>query len=83
MPAKNATSELFIYLAEARKIMDEEVYHSIKMFQKFLFNNVKSGLLGRATCTNRQTITNSLFSIITDLESRIEKLEEYLTKLSN
>lgn len=83
MPAKNATSELFIYLAEARKIMDEEVYHSIKMFQKFLFNNVKSGLLGRATCTNRQTITNSLFSIITDLETRIEKIEEYLNKFSN
>ncbi len=83
MPAKNTTSELFINLAEFRKIMDEEIYHSIKMFQKFLFNNVKSGLLGRATCSNRQTITNSLFSIITDLESRIEKIEEYLNKLSN
>lgn len=83
MPAKNTTSELFINLAESRKIMDEEIYHSIKMFQKFLFNNVKSGLLGRATCSNRQTITNSLFSIITDLESRIEKIEEYLNKLSN
>lgn len=83
MPAKNTTSELFITLADSRKLIDEEIYHSIKMFQKFLFNNVKSGLLGRATCSNRQTITNSLFSIITDLESRIEKLEEYLTKLSN
>lgn len=83
MPAKNTTSELFITLADSRKLIDEEIYHSIKMFQKFLFNNVKSGLLGRATCSNRQTITNSLFSIITDLESRIEKIEEYLTKLSN
>lgn len=83
MPAKNTTSELFITLADSRKLIDEEIYHSIKMFQKFLFNNVKSGLLGRATCSNRQTIANSLFSIITDLESRIEKLEEYLTKLSN
>lgn len=83
MPAKNTTSELFITLADSRKLIDEEIYHSIKIFQKFLFNNVKSGLLGRATCSNRQTITNSLFSIITDLESRIEKLEEYLTKLSN
>lgn len=83
MPAKNTTSELFITLADSRKLIDEEIYHSIKMFQKFLFNNVKSGLLGRATCSNRQTITNALFSIITDLESRIEKLEEYLTKLSN
>ena len=83
MPAKNTTSELFITLADSRKLIDEDIYHSIKMFQKFLFNNVKSGLLGRATCSNRQTITNSLFSIITDLESRIEKLEEYLTKLSN
>lgn len=83
MPAKNTTSELFITLADSRKLIDEDIYHSIKIFQKFLFNNVKSGLLGRATCSNRQTITNSLFSIITDLESRIEKLEEYLTKLSN
>lgn len=83
MPAKNTTSELFITLADSRKLIDEDIYHSIKMFQKFLFNNVKSGLLGRATCSNRQTITNALFSIITDLESRIEKLEEYLTKLSN
>lgn len=83
IPAKNLTAELFIYLADYRKIMDETLYHSIRMFQKFLFNNVKSGLLGRATCTNKQTIINSLNLIIADLELRTDAIEKYLVKFSN
>lgn len=76
--AKNATSELFIDLADVRSLIDEDVYHSIRMFQKFMFNNVKSGLLGRSTCTNSQTVINTLFSLITDIEEREARLHEYI-----
>ncbi len=81
--AKNSTSELFIYLSDVRNIIDEDVYHSICLFQKFLFNNVKSGLLGRSTCKNATTITNTLVSIIKDLEKRETLLKDYINKYSD
>lgn len=81
--AKNSTSELFIELAQVRNYIDEDIYHSISMFQKFLFNNVKSGLLGRSTCKNSTTITNTLISIIKDLEKRETLLKDYINKYSD
>lgn len=81
--AKSTTAELFIYLAEIRQFIDEDVFHSISLFQKFLFANVKQGLLGRCTCKNKQTIENSLAAIITDIDTRIEKLGAYTAKFSD
>ena len=81
--AKNSTSELFIELAQVKNYIDEDIYHSISMFQKFLFNNVKSGLLGRSTCKNSTTITNTLISIIKDLEKRETLLKDYINKYSD
>jgi len=81
--AKTSTAELFIYLAEVRKYMDEDVYHSISLFQKFLFNNVKTGLLGRSTCKNSATIMKTLESITKDLDSRSTSLKKYVSKYSD
>lgn len=81
--AKNSTSELFIYLADVKNYMDEDVYHSICLFQKFLFNNVKSGLLGRSTCKNSATIMKTLESITKDLEERETSLKDYISKYSD
>lgn len=82
LAAKNTLSELFIYLAKHKDIIDLELYDTIVCFQKLLFANVKSGLLGRANCSNKETVANSLNALISDLTVRINELDKYITKFS-
>jgi hypothetical protein len=82
LAAKNTLSELYIYLAKHRDIIDSELYDAVCMFQQLLFTNVKSGLLGRASCTNKETILNSLNSLISDLSVRVDEIEKYISKFS-
>ena len=80
--AKNALSEMFIYLSKTSGIIDRELYDAICMFQKLVYANVKSGLLGRSSCENLETVTNSLNDIISDVTLRIDELDEYINKFS-
>lgn len=80
--AKNSISELFIYLSKTSNIIDKELFDAICVFQKLVFSNVKSGLLGRSNCENFDTISNSLSSVITDITLRIEELDKYIDKFS-
>lgn len=80
--AKNSVAELFIYLAKVKDIIDEDVFGAISIFQKLVFENVKSGLLGRSSCSNLETVRNALNSIITDLTVRIEEIDKYINKFS-
>ena len=80
--AKNSISELFIYLSKVKDIMDESLYDAICVFQKLVFANVKAGLLGRSSCSNKNIVTDSLSAIILDLSERINELDKYLTKFS-
>lgn len=82
LAAKNSLSELFIYLAKYKDIIDTELYDAICVFQKLLFANIKSGLLGRASCSNINTIANTLNAIISDLTIRVDEIEKYITKFS-
>ena len=81
--AKNTLSELFIYLAKVNKIIDIDVYNAISVFQKLVFANVKSGLLGRSKCENYDTISDSLNNLISDLTLRCKELEKYIDKFSD
>lgn len=83
LPAKNLTSELFIYLADVKNIIDEDVYRSISIFQKLLFINIKPGLLGRSTCKDKHLITDTLSEITNDLKERNDELQQYIAKFSN
>lgn len=80
---KNAIAELFIYLASINKIIDPELYDAISLFQKLAFNNIKTGLLGRSTCANADTVTNALNLITEDLTVRIREIDKYLNKFSD
>lgn len=80
--AKNSVSELFIYLAKVKEVIDTSLYDAICVFQKLVFANVKSGLLGRSSCLNKDVVTDSLTAIIGDLTERIIEIEKYLTKFS-
>lgn len=80
--AKNSLSELFIYLAKDGKIVDKELLDAIFLFQKLVFANVKTGLLGRSRCSNYDTVSSSLSTIITDLTARVGELDKYINKFS-
>lgn len=81
--AKNCLSELFIYLAKVNKIVDQDVYNPICLFQKLVFANVKAGLLGRSSCANLDAVTSALSTLIADITARIDELEEYIEKFSD
>ena len=81
--AKNVLAELFIYLVKSKDIIDSELFDAICMFQKLLFANVRSGLLGYSTCVNREVVSNSLNSIISDLTIRVKELDKYIIKFSD
>lgn len=81
--AKNTLSELFIFLAQVNKIIDADVYDAICMFQKLLFANVKTGLLGRSKCENYSVVSDSLKNLIIDVTHRCEELEKYINKFSD
>lgn len=80
--AKHVISEMFIYLSKYKEVIDPELLDALYMFQKLLFANVKTGLLGRTNCSNRETVVNSLNALISDLTIRINELERYITKFS-
>lgn len=82
LAAKSSVAELFIYLAKVKDIVDDSLYDAICVFQKLVFANVKSGLLGRSSCENKSIVADSLSAIIADLTMRIQELDKYLSKFS-
>ncbi len=78
--ARNKTSELFINLAKTKDIVDEEVFNNITKLQELIFENVKYGLLGYCSCTNKNEIKDALNDIIDDLSGRIESIRKYISK---
>ena len=81
--AKHAIAELFIYIASVNKFIDSELYDAISLFQKLSYNNIKTGLLGRSTCNNTETVSNALNQICEDLILRISEIDKYLNKFSD
>ncbi len=79
---KTSVAELFIYLAKVNNIIDTEVYEAIVCFQKLVYANVKSGLLGRSFCSNLETVRDVLSSMISDITQRVEEFEKYIKKFS-
>ena len=65
---KTSVAELFIYLSTVKDVIDSDLFDVIYLFQKLVYNNVKSGLLGRASCSNSENIETSLNAITSDVE---------------
>ncbi|MBD5402816.1 hypothetical protein HDR58_08460 [bacterium] len=80
--AKNSTSELFIYLAKVKDLIDDDVYQSLSAFQKIVFANITAGLLGRSKCIDRNSVSDLLNTLISDLTLRGQGLENYINKFS-
>ncbi len=80
--SKNLLAEVFIILSEAHNVINQEVYDDIKLFQKLLYSNVKTGLLGYSNCSNIEAINAKLKIILQDIENRIKDLDIYIKEFS-
>ena len=80
---KNTIAESFIYLADKKDIIDIDVYKAIQKFQKLLYSNIKTGLLGYSTCKNKDKVKELMFQIIEDLTCRIAEIDKYIAKYSD
>ncbi|MBR6301798.1 hypothetical protein IKR55_03575, partial [bacterium] len=80
--ARNKTSEMFINLAKTKDIIDEEVFNDITKLQELIFENVKYGLLGYCSCTNKNGIKDVLNELVDDLSGRIDGLRKYISKFA-
>lgn len=82
MAAKNVISEMYIMLAHLNNTIDNNIYSEIDIFQKLLFSNVKSGLLGYSHLGNKAIVKAQLLKAIGILTNHIKDLEKYLKQFS-
>ena len=82
LAVKTSIADLFIYLSTVKDVIDSDLFEAIDLFQKLVYANVKSGLLGRSSCTNSDTVRNSLKAITADVQLRVTEIEKYITKFS-
>lgn len=75
--AKNNLSELFILLTDEKDKIDINVFNEIRKFQKILFSNVKSGLLGMSKCENMEFIRAQQNLVIDLLTDKVKEFENY------
>jgi NTE family protein len=79
---KNSTAELFIYLSQVKDCIDEDIYNEILDFQKLAFSHIKTGLLGRSICKDREELRETLSKSISDTTISIKEMEKYISKFS-
>ena len=82
LAGKNTIGEIFIYLSEVKDIIDSDIYQSIIEFQKLLYKNVITGLLGYSNCKNKEYVKAVMLKIIQDITDRVEDLDRYINKYS-
>ena len=80
--AKEILAELFIFLTDIKECIDPNILKEIKIFQKLIFSNIKTGLLGTSKCENIQLVKSQLILLIDILTSTIKEFEEYFKEFS-
>ena len=69
-------------MSEVKDIIDSDIYQSIIEFQKLLYKNVITGLLGYSNCKNKEYVKAVMLKIIQDITDRVEDLDRYINKYS-
>lgn len=82
LKSKEILAELFILLTDMKEIIDVNILKELKIFQKLLFANVKSGLLGLSSCDNISLVKTELKLLIDLLSDKIEEFDEYFNEFS-
>lgn len=82
LAGKNTIAELFIYLSDVKEFIDDDIYQAISDFQKLLYQNITTGLLGYSGCKNKEFVKANMIKIIQELTKRIEDLDKYIDKHS-
>lgn len=69
--AKSMLAEIFIIIADIPNTLDKHLEADIKLFQKLLYSNVKTGLLGYCGCDNYKQLLQILDNLISDVSKKI------------
>ena len=80
--AKLLLAELFILLTDSKDKIDINIIKELKIFQKLLYSNVKTGLLGTSKCDNQDIVKSQLLNIISILDKKTKEFEEYFKEFS-
>lgn len=82
LQAKTSTAELFILLSDIKDFIDDDIYSGIKMFQRLLYSNVKTGLLGHVSCENMAVVRAQLVDVIQRLTLKTKEFEQYFREFN-
>lgn len=77
---KNLVADLYILLYNSKNVMDVRVYNLVEDLQKSVYANVKSGLLGRSTCKNKEEIQTIFRELNYLVLTKRKDLSDYLLK---
>lgn len=77
LKAKTSLAELYILLAKKKDIISPDIYNEINNFQKLLFSNVKTGLLGHSHLENSNLTEAQLHKVIDLLTNHFNEFKNY------
>ena len=77
LKAKISLAELYILLAEKKDIIFPNIYNEINEFQKLLYSNVKTGLLGHSHLENSNLTKAQLHKVIDLLTNHFNEFKNY------
>lgn len=75
--AKTSIAELYILLAKEKDIISQSIYKEINEFQKLLYSNVKTGLLGHSYLENKNLTEAQLRKVIDILTEHFNEFKNY------
>lgn len=75
--AKTSLAELYILLAKEKDIISQSIYKEINEFQKLLYSNVKTGLLGHSYLENKNLTEAQLRKVIDILTEHFNEFKNY------
>ena len=75
--AKTSIAELYILLAKEKDIISQSIYKEINEFQKLLYSNVKTGLLGHSYLENKNLTEAKLRKVIDILTEHFNEFKNY------
>lgn len=76
--AKCQICELFVYLCEAKRYIDLQIYDDIVEFKNYLFKNLHKNIFGKTTLKDTRQLLFYLNKINTQVLDRCIELDEYI-----
>lgn len=80
--AKNQLCELFVYLCEAKRYIDQQIYDDIVKFKNYFFSNINKSFWGNTTLKDSRQVDFYLNKLNTDVLNKCIELDDYIKEFS-